>query len=110
MTIWIRALCAALALTFSAAFFTTPAFAQPAVSSALPGGFVRSAAERALDGDIESLIEAFVWDETPQGHGFWQRQYNAGRLSTDGRAVLSAWVYSGGRAGVVSPGPLPKAS
>lgn len=45
---------------------------------------------KVLAGDIYALRTAFVWAETPQGHEFWGDQYDTGRLSPEGEAILRA--------------------
>lgn len=64
-----------------------------------------------LDGDISVLIEAFVWGSSAQGHEFWQRQANNGRLSAEGRTILNAWIeqsYAEPRgARTLAAGPMP---
>lgn len=37
--------------------------------------FVRDATEAVLKGDTMRLIGAFVWDETPEGHDYWNNQW-----------------------------------
>ena len=30
----------------------------------------------AVDGSEDAISYAFIWDNTPQGHEFWQKAYN----------------------------------
>jgi hypothetical protein len=41
---------------------------------------------RAIAGDSKALVYAFVWGDTPQGHGFWSDQYH-GRTPIDVAAL-----------------------
>ncbi|QKC99213.1 hypothetical protein EB231_35085 [Mesorhizobium sp. NZP2298] len=41
------------------------------------------------------LSSAFVWEWTPQGHGFWEKQNEKGELSREGRAYLESVVRAG---------------
>jgi hypothetical protein len=47
---------------------------------------------RTLDGEIESLVDAFEWASSPQGYVFWERQYYAGHINQKGRAALEAML------------------
>ena len=59
-------------------------------SSPLPPGFVASAAQRALNGDMEGLNQAFSWSWTPQGSAYWRGM--SGALPDDARAAINDWI------------------
>jgi len=72
----------------------------------LPGGFVLSAAEEVLAGDVEVLIEAFIWGESQQGHDYWSALHASGRMTPQATAILRDWVaryQSGERPGATAP-------
>ena len=46
----------------------------------------------ALNGDMNALEDAFDWSSSPQGHDFWEAQYESGQLTTEGRAALEAML------------------
>lgn len=54
----------------------------------------RETARKVLDGNA-SLQSAFVWDETPQGHAFWEERAYGSGLSEEGRAILER-IANGG--------------
>lgn len=41
-----------------------------------------------LAGNINQLVNAFVFEHTSQGHEFWWDQYMARELTNEGRAAL----------------------
>lgn len=43
-------------------------------------------------GDTSSISSAFLWYDTPQGHEYWSRVEDAGRLNADSRGALMALV------------------
>ena len=47
---------------------------------------------KVLSGEVETLLYAFNWEETPQGSDFWKDQYVSGTLSNEGRAILESWL------------------
>jgi hypothetical protein len=47
---------------------------------------------KILDGDINTLLLTFPWDETPQGHDFWFREYESRRLSPEAKFILESWL------------------
>ena len=49
---------------------------------------VPEAVEEALNGD-PVIAEMFDWRSSPQGHAFWQEQYETG-LTDQGREALQA--------------------
>ena len=63
-------------------------------ASSLPGRFRYHAAKAVLQGDIEALRHAFAWEATPQGHGFWQRQWHNGFLDSAAYYEIQRWVRS----------------
>lgn len=47
----------------------------------------------ALDGKTP-LYAAFVFEDSPQGHRYWQLQDTHG-LTPEGRAILESWLEAG---------------
>lgn len=58
------------------------------------GILVRQALVGYGDPAMKALNGAFVWEESPQGHKFWQDQSEAGRLSPEGRLALEQMLRS----------------
>ncbi|MBX3510911.1 MAG: hypothetical protein KF700_06885 [Hyphomonadaceae bacterium] len=88
--------------------------ASASTSGPLPPSFVLSAAQEVLAGDVEVLIEVFVWGESAQGHDYWSAIHSSGRLTAESRAILRDWVarYQAGERGAsaapASAGPMPE--
>lgn len=61
-------------------------------SSPVPANFVASAAQRALAGDMQGLLEAMSWNWTPQGSVYWGTIYDSGRLPDHAADALRDWV------------------
>lgn len=47
-----------------------------------------------LAGNVHRLSNAFIWEETSQGYGFWDDQYRARQLAPEGRAILEATLVA----------------
>lgn len=92
------------ALVVALAGLSAPATAQ----SHPPGSFVVSAAEEALAGDIDGVLEFVIWEETEQGAAFWsaeaERVAAGGVLSPKAAEIVGDWLAAA-EASVASPVP-----
>jgi uncharacterized membrane-anchored protein YjiN (DUF445 family) len=69
--------------------FFTKAQAQETV----PDGFNVGLAEEVLNGDLERLLSAFKWSDTPQGASYWDHRSNGFKpLSDDDIAQIERWI------------------
>ena len=49
-----------------------------------------------LDGNVESLYSAFLWEYTPQGHNYWKdRAVGKVLLSDSDKDTLKQWLEDG---------------
>lgn len=62
-------------------------------SGYLPENFDVESARRALAGDHQALLGAFVFQGTPQGHAYWYSLYEStGPLPAEAQAQLREWI------------------
>lgn len=54
---------------------------------------IREDAIKVLNGDLKSLVYAFLWSETPQGNDYWWKIYEGLEpLTKDDILYLEKWV------------------
>jgi len=54
---------------------------------------IREDAIKVLNGDLESLVYAFLWSETPQGNDYWCKIYEGLEpLTEDDIICLERWI------------------
>lgn len=59
----------------------------------VPRSFWAEGALKVASGSVKYVWDAFVWDETPQGHVYWQQLADGKReLSRKDRAILLYWL------------------
>jgi len=58
----------------------------------VPSKFFREEALRALNGNVDALYTAFLWNATEQGQDFWAAERRSGKLSPRARSILQRWV------------------
>lgn len=56
-----------------------------------PNAWDQEAVDIALAGDTDAICDAFVWNSTPQGFGYWMRAARAPELSPEAREILVNW-------------------
>ena len=59
-----------------------------------------AAVQEVLAGNINSLLDAFKWEDSPQGFSYWSQVLNLGYLTEDAREKLSRvnkWKHWDGR-------------
>ena len=54
---------------------------------------IREDAIKVLNGDLKSLVYAFLWSETPQGDDYWRKIYEGLEpLTEDDILYLERWI------------------
>lgn len=61
-------------------------------SSTVPPNFASDAAEQALAGSMQGVLEATSWGWTPQGVEYWRAIYQSGQLPDHAAAALRDWI------------------